>query len=281
MTNKGISLRMLAEQGIDFEKNFAAAMKLYQEAERIFLEQGSLLYFAMASANHITGLWWRFQITNEEEYLIQARNICKKALEDVPRITHPAKYYIIGLLFRNNAILADKYLASDKATFQEILKHVRRLPYIEEKIDFILDSIKLYTKQIIDSIKNSGEDVSEEIAKGFTSLADDLRLTNDEQQRKLLKELCRLLTDPTFQKNLLRESPPEKRGSIKSIFQRIGGTAKGVAGHVPAALVAHQIFYYFDRLWVEVLHLTPLHPALALGMVLSPFIAFKDRLSKS
>ena len=288
LMNKGNSLRILAEYRVDVERNFALAMEIYKEAEGIFLQKGSLINFVMASANRIIGLWWRFQETNDDNYLIQARKLCEKALAVALHITHPAKASIIALLIMINDILADKYLALDRVKYDEIIKrlkkierHTERILPLKEKIDLILSCIEKSTTQIIKNIKRSGEKVSEEVAKGFTILADDLRELIDEHQRKLLEELCRLLTDPSFQKKFLREAPPEKRGSIKSIFQRIGETAKDIAGHMPAALAAHQIFCYFDWLWVEVLHLTPLHPALVLGMIISPFIAFKDRLSKN
>ena len=219
--NKGSSLGILAEQGVNVKRNLALSMELYKEAEVIFLSIGSLLYLAIALTKQIIGLWSMFQKTREEDYLIEARNLCKKALEVGPNITHLTKEIIIALLFRINTILADKYLASDKSTIQEILKYVRRLPLIEKKIEFILDSVKLSTEQIIENIRKSGEKISEEIVRGFTGLADDLRVLNKEQKRKLLEELCRLLTDPTFQKKFLRESPPEKRNSIKSLFSEL------------------------------------------------------------
>ena len=288
ITNKGLSLLMLAEQGEDVERNFSSATKLYDEAEDIFLEKGSLLNFTMASLNHIMGLLWRYLGTNEEKYLIHAKNICDKALEVAHHITHPAKADIEELINRINAILADKYLAADKAKYDEIIKRLddikkdtKIIPSLEEKINLILASIEKSTQQIIENIKRSGEKVSEEVAKGFTSLANDLRVLNEEQRIKLLNELSRLLTDSSFQKKFLSESPPEKRGLIKSIFQRIEKKAKELAGHIPAALAAHQILSYFDWLWVEVLHLTPIHPALVLGMVIFPFLAKKDSISKS
>lgn len=288
LTNKGISLLTLAEQGEYVERNFSSAMELYEEAEEIFLEKGSMLNFTMVSLNHIIGLLWKYLGTNEEKYLIHAKNICDKALDVAQHIIHISKSLIISLLNNINAILADKYLALDKEKYDEILRKLEvikrdteRIPALEEKIDLIFSSIEKSTQKIIDNIKESGDQVSEDVARGFTSLADDLKVLTEEQKKKLLDELSRLITDPTFQKKFLRESPPEKRSLIKSIFQRIGETAKEVAGDMPAALAAHQIFCYFDWLWVDVLHLTPLHPALVLGMVLLPFIAFKDRLSKS
>ena len=162
-----------------------------------------------------------------------------------------------------------------------LISYSKIIPRLEEKIDLILASIEKSTQQIIENIRKSGEKVTEDIARGLTSLADDLRKLNEEQQRKLLEELGQLLTDRTFQKKFLSESPPEKRSSIKNIFQRIREKASEIAGHMPAALVAHQIFYYFDWLWVDVLHLTPLNPTLVLGMVILPFLAKKDRLFKS
>jgi len=299
--NRGVSLTKLAEKGVDVERNFASAIEFYQEAEGIFLEKGSLLDFIKARANRIVGLWWRFQNTNEEDYLIQARNLCEEALEFAPHKTHLAKERIIELLNKINGILADRYLVSKKEPrieieeeikklelLPEILQYVKQIPGITEKVnimdkklDEILNSIRNQTKQIIETIKRSGEKVIEEVAKGFTSLADDLRVLNEEQRRKLLEELCRVLTNSTFQNKFLRESSPKKRGLIKSIFQRIEKKAKELAGHIPAALAAHQIFSYFDWLWVEVLHLTPIHPALVLGMVIFPFLAKKDSISKS
>ena len=288
LMNKGVSLRILAEQGVDVESSFSSAMELYEEAEGIFYEKGSLLSFVMARANRIIGMWWMYQETSEEDYLIKARKLCNKALEVVPHITHPAKKDIEEIIIRINAILADKYLASDRAKYDEIIKWLadikkdtERIPRLEEKINLILSNIEKSTHQIIKIIKRSGEEISEEAAKGFTSLAHDLRSLTEEQQKNLLEELCRLLNDSSFQSNLLNESPPEKSNRIRNIFQRIAKTVNEIAGHMPAALIAHQILYYFDSLWSEVLHLTDINSAIVLGMVLSPFIVLKNRLSKS
>ena len=281
MMSKGNSLLSLAEQGVIAEKNFALALKLFNEAEDIFLEKGSLLMFVVASANHIIILWWKFQETKNEHYLKQAKKLCEQALTIAPRITHPAKEKIIELLNRINAILADKYLALDESVLQKIFDYVKALPRIEKKIDLILHSIKFYTKQIIENIKRSGVAVSKDLAKSFTNLAEDLNGLNEQNQRKLLEELSRLLKDSSFQNALLNQSPPEKRASIRSILQRIRETVNDIAGHIPAALLAHQIYIYFDRLLGEVLYLTDIHSALVKGMVLLPLITFKNRLSKS
>ncbi|MFB0517647.1 MAG: hypothetical protein ACETWC_00020, partial [Acidobacteriota bacterium] len=178
-------------------------------------------------------------------------------------------------------------IASDRTKYNEILKKLddikrdtERIPHLHVKIGLILSSIEKSTHYIIDIIKIRGEEVSEGVARDFTRLADDLRELSDKQQRKLLEELCRLLTDNSFQDKFLREAPPDKRSSIRSILQRIKKTAKEVSGHIPSALAARQNLFYFDWLWVEVLHLTPLHPALVLSMVISPFTAFKNRHSK-
>ena len=265
LMNKGNSLQTLAEQGVEPERNFASAMKLYEKTEGIFLEKGSLINYAMAKTNHIIGLWWRFQETNEEKYLIQGRKLCKEARKVTPHITHPVREHINEMLIRIDDNLLDISKASKRELREERAKELAlivsevmtkelaplkktvgkidlRTIKIEKKLDEILDSIKIQTEEIINTIRQSGEKVSEEVARSFTSLADDLRKLGEEQQRKLLEELCRLLTDPAFQKNFIKESPPQKRSSIKSIFQRIREKASDIAGHMPAALVAHQIF---------------------------------------
>ena len=290
LAKKGECLGMLGKHGVEVEKNIGSAIKLFQEAKHVLDEEKSLLCMrlTMSSIYEITELWLKFQKTKKKIYLEHAIDLHKKTLKLASNITHPVKKSIIQLLSIINDIIIDIQIASDRTKYNEILKKLddikrdtERIPYLHVKIGLILSSIEKSTHYIIDIIKIGGEKVSEEVARDFTRLADDLRELSDKQQKKLLEELCRLLTDPIFQKKLLRESPPEKKGSIKSIFQRIKKTAKGVAGHMPSALAARQNLCYFDWLWVEVLHLTPLHPALVLNIVISPFIAFKDRLSKS
>lgn len=306
LMNKGLALWKLAKHEVDVNRSFATAMELYEEVEGIFLEKGSMLPFVMASANHIIGLWWRFLETNEENYLIQARTFCKKALEFAPQIIHPAKKDIEELLNRINDTITDIHIASKKEPREEIERELaliskkidglslgqvrieakveavdKTVKDIDKKVDKILNSIKIQTEELINTIRQSGEEVSGEIAKGFTSLADDLKVVTEEKQRNLLEELCQLLKDSTFQNKLLNESPSEKRGLIKSIFHRIKETANEIAGHMPSALVAHQILFYFDQLCGEVLHLSDINSAIVKGMVLLPFIAFKDRLFKS
>jgi len=285
LTNKGLSLRILVEKGVNVERNLSLAIALYHKTEDIFIEKGSLINFIISSVNHILALLWKFQETNDDKYLAQGKKLCEKAFEVAPHITHPVKGRNISLLNSINAILADKYLASDRAKYYEIIKKLdeikkdtERIPPLEEKINLILASIDKSTQQIIEKIKESGEKVSEEVARGFTSLPDDLRALTEDQQRKLLEEFSRLLTDPSFQRKFLRESTPEKRGVIKSIFQRIKKTANEIAGHMPTALIAHQIYYYIDSLLREGLHLSNINSSLILGMVLLPLLAFKDRL---
>ena len=280
LVSKGLSLIILAQHWVDVEENFASAMEFYQEAEGIFLEKGSLINFVMASANHIIGLWWRFLETNKEDYLIQAKKLCEQALAFTSHTTHPAKASIIAFLVMINDILADKYLALDRVKYNEIIKRLKKIERhtelilpLEEKIDLILSCIEKSTTQIIKNIKRSGEKVSEEVARGFTSLADDLKVLTEEQKKKLLEELCRLLTNPTFQKNFLRKSPLEKRGAIRSIFQRIGETAKDVDRHMPEAMLAHLLDFYINNL-------TVINPHLVWGSVIVAFITFKSIIIK-
>jgi len=305
--NKGVSLRKLAEQGVDVERNFSSAMELYKEAEGVFLEKESLLGLIMARANRIVGLWWRFQQTKEEVYLNQARRLCEEALKIAPDITHPARKDIKELLNRIYKTIADIHFASKKEPREEIerelanivreemlkefapikdtvsridMRTVRieeKVEQVDKKLDEILNSIRNQTMEIIDKIKESGEKVSEEVAKGFTSLADDLEGLKEKKRNdlleKLLEELCRLLKDSSFKSKLLNESPPEKRGLIKSISQRIGDTAKEVAGHMPAALLLNQLCLYINEL-------SAINPSLVWTSVIVAFIAFKSRIFK-
>ncbi len=289
LVKKGECLDVLARHGVDVEKNISSAIKLFEEAKHILDEEKSFLCMrlTMSSIYEIMKLWLKFQKTKKKNYLEYAIDLHKKTLNLASDITHPVKNSIIQLLSIINDMIIDIQITSDRTKHNEILKKlddIKRdtelIPHLHVKIGLILSSIEKSTHQIIDIIKISGEKVSEELARDFTRLTDDLRELSDEQQRELSEELTRLLINPSFQKDFLRESPPEKKGSIKSIFQRIKKTAKGVTGHMPSALVARQNLCYFDWLWVEVLHLTPLHPALVLGMVISPFIAFKNRHSK-
>ncbi|ODS36516.1 MAG: hypothetical protein A7316_09955 [Candidatus Altiarchaeales archaeon WOR_SM1_86-2] len=247
LVGKGVCFLKLAELGINTENNFNSAIENYKEAEKLSHKKFPLI-FVTASSNHCLALWWKFRETEEDDYLIDARKIGKRAKDATPFV-HPEKDRLVNLINEINDVLADTVEPLKKGVYKkfdaEAMKYLRMLPEINVMLKKEFREQRQFRKEqrrVNEIITQKLEDLKKDHKEQKEVLERIIQIHN-ESGIEGIEKICEAIKES--EEKILNSISENKKSSAKKLIEKISKgikwinmcyTTKEVAEKVPGTI---------------------------------------------